>query len=121
MNAGLLFLKKKKCRLPIPNPFLNENFPAIAKFPDFMFSGLDSPTSKYSLAAKIRAQKDWQVVMDFRSLLEVFMGKVWVFVYISICLCLYTYKTRREKSPNCFCNFCNEIITKKTSKQFIKL
>lgn len=108
MNAGLLFLKKKKkCRLLAPHPFLNENFPAVAEFPDFMFSGLDSPTSKYSFAAKIRAQKDWQAVMDFRSLLEVFTGKAWVFVYVSICLCLYTYKTRREKSPNCFCNEIN--------------
>lgn len=109
--------EKKKCRLLYPHPFLNENFPAVAKFPDFMFSRLDSPPSKYSFAAKIRAQKDWQVVMDFRFLLEVFMGKVWVFVYRSVCLCLYTYKTRREKSPN---SFCNEITTKK-SKQFINV
>ena len=67
-----------------------------------MFSGLDSPTSKHSFAAKIRAQKDWQVVMDFRSLLEVFTGKAWVFVYVSICLCLYTYKTSKREVTKLF-------------------
>lgn len=33
MNAGLLFLKKKNIYVLL-SPFLNENFPAAAKFPD---------------------------------------------------------------------------------------
>ena len=33
MNAGLLFLKKKK-NMGFYPPFLNENFPAVANFPD---------------------------------------------------------------------------------------
>lgn len=34
MNAGLLFLKKKKKNMGFYPPFLNENFPAVANFPD---------------------------------------------------------------------------------------
>lgn len=34
MNAGLLFVRKKKKKIQVSPHFLNENFLAAAKFPD---------------------------------------------------------------------------------------
>lgn len=97
MNAGLLFLKKKNMQASF-SPFLNENFPAAAKFPDICSQGWRVLPHVYSFLAKIRARKGWQVVMDFRYPLEAFMGRVYLCVCVRVCLCIHIHIRLEEGS-----------------------